>query len=313
MMALRPVDVVVITICRNSIPIPEPTRFLLSYAHPGVHSTETVRAYGHWLLPFFTWLDLRKLSLTDVTGIDLSRFRRDLHKQIMPEREGKGQASEDIYLLRKGPDSANTTMYHVTATARRFIAWAMDPDDVQALIRWGKNKPKLRRRIPLPRLTLEDMELFAKDAVPRRRRDLKRHLSQAELDACRDWVMTAYEFDPGLQLRNRAIIELLWDGALRKGALLALRLSNIDWGGRTVLLSFSEEDYRAAWYRRRANHRTAKTKEYVSTISDQTVQWLRRYWEEARPVEAVALGHDLFFCEHDGAGRGQLLSVDTLR
>lgn len=295
------------TICHNGIPIPDPTRFLLSYAHPGAHSTETVRTYGNWLLPFFKWLDLRKLSLTDVAAVDLSRFRRDLQKVTAQEREGQGR------LLRNGPDSANTTIYHVTATARRFIAWAMEPDDVQALIRRGKNKPTLRRRLPLPRLTLDDMELFAKDAVPRRRRDLKRHLSQVELNACRDWIMAAYGFSPDLQLRNRAIFELLCDGALRKGALLGLRLSNIGWSDGTVLLSFSEEDYRAAWYRKRANYRTAKTKEYEATISDQTVQWLRRYWEEGRPAEAVALGHDIFFCEHDDADRGHPLSVDTLR
>jgi hypothetical protein len=34
------------TICRNGVPLPEPTRYLLFYVHPGYGSTHTVRTYG---------------------------------------------------------------------------------------------------------------------------------------------------------------------------------------------------------------------------------------------------------------------------
>ena len=66
------------TICKNGIPLPDPTRYLMSYVYPDHGSTQTVLAYGQWLLPFYKWLDRRNLALTDITLIDLRHYRSEL-------------------------------------------------------------------------------------------------------------------------------------------------------------------------------------------------------------------------------------------
>jgi hypothetical protein len=92
------------TICKNGIPLPEPTRYLLSYAHPDYGSAQTILTYGQWLLPFFKWLDRQNLSLTECTGMDLRRFNRDLtltDTSVTP-------------LLKKGADSAHSTVAKIS-------------------------------------------------------------------------------------------------------------------------------------------------------------------------------------------------------
>src|SRR5260221_14547099 len=72
--------------------------------------------------------------------------------------------------------------------------------------------------------------------LPRNPVDLPKFLTQAELNRCRDWIMDTYAFDRQLQLRNRAIFEVLWNGALRKGSLLGLQMKNINWMEGTMLV-----------------------------------------------------------------------------
>src|SRR5712692_7832110 len=91
------------TICQNGVPLPEPTRYLLRYVHPGVRSPQTVRTYGQWLLPFFKWLDQQDSVLADIRRIDLDCFRDDL---TLPNFSAQS-------LLCKGTNSANSTVSHV--------------------------------------------------------------------------------------------------------------------------------------------------------------------------------------------------------
>ena len=295
------------TICKNGIPLPDPTRYLMSYVYPDHGSTQTVLAYGQWLLPFYKWLDRRNLALTDITLIDLRRYRSELtlvDTSIPP-------------LLRKGAESASTTVFYAVSAAVRYILWAMELDDSEPLIRRGIAHRPRRRRLSISRLTREDVLSLTREILPHRKDDLPKFLTQAELNRCRDWIMDTYAFDRQLQLRNRAIFEVLWNGALRKGSLLGLQMKNINWMEGTMLVSYDEKDYQEAWYRKSSNYRTAKTGEYMVVISDQTVQWLDRYRQEARPVEAVRLKHGIFFCEHAPFGRaedhGHPLSFETLK
>ncbi len=303
------------TICRNGIPLPEPTRYLLSHVYPGIESKQTAQTYANWLLPFFKWLDWRKIELTDIRAIDLLRYRRDLLMERKPGGNDNSNLKPTIRLLRNGANSAGTTLHHVTSIARRFTIWAMEPDDAQALIRRGGPKKSIRPRVLLRGITIEDMDTIAKGSVvSRKRRDLQRHLSLTQLDNCRIWIMKSYSYNPQLQVRNRAIFELLWDGALRKGALLAVRTHHIDFMEGTVLVPFVEEDYRQAWYRKRSNERAIKTHEYIATISPETVQWLVRYRDEVRLYEGTWPNHDIFFCKYNPGDddHGQALSVDGL-
>ncbi len=297
-----PNDIYFCTICQNGIPLPEPTRYLLSYVHPDYGSTQTVRTYGQWLLPFFKWLDKQQLVLTDLTRMDIERFRRDLTLV--------NTSSEP--LLQKGADSAPSTIYYAVAASIRFIMWAMGYSDTEPLLHYGPRPGKPKSRSRLPRLVGEDVSSLLKIAQ-KPKRVLPRHLTQKQLDRCRRWIMDTYSFDTHLQIRNRALFETLWDGALRKGSLLALRSTNIDWLDRSLLVSFDEKDYRDAWYTKAKNSRTAKTGEYLVIVADQTIQWLDRYRQEARPVEAIQLNHGIFFCEYRGADHGHPLSLETLQ
>ena len=193
----------------------------------------------------------------------------------------------------------------------------MEVDDTEPFIRIVRGHVPSRRRISFPQLAREDVHSLTDQIVPHKRRKLLKHLTQEQLDRCREWIMDTYSFDPQLQLRNRAIFELLWDGALRKGSLLGLQSKSINWLDCTILVSFNAKDYQEAWYRKKSNYRTAKTGEYMIIVSDQTIQWLDRYRQEGRPVEAVRLKHGIFFCEHapraTHSDHGQPLSDETLK
>ncbi len=291
------------TICQNGIPLPEPTRYLLTRVHPDASSHHTVRTYAQWLLPFFKWLDRVGLALTDITRMDIKRF----HDDLLSRDTSRG------ILLRKGANSAPSTIRDAVATALRFLIWAMGPDDTVPLIRRGQERYSYRRRVTLSRLGGDDY-ISLKNLLPQFRRILPKHLTQTQLDCCRAWIMETYSYDKQLQLRNRALFEVMWDGALRRGSLLGLRSENINWLGHTIQISFDEQAYRDAWYSKIPNNRTVKTGEYVVVIADQTVQWLDRYRQESRPVEAIRLCHGIYFCEHAPCGKdhGQPLSLETL-
>lgn len=295
------------TICKNGVPFPEPTRYLLSYVYPDHGSAQTVRTYAQYLLPFYTWLDRRGLTLEDITPLDLKRYRSEL--TLIDTAEPS--------LLRKGADSASSTVYYAVSTIVRYIDWSMEVDDAEPFIRIVKGHVPSRRRISFSQLKREEVHTLTNQVVPSKRRELPKHLTQEQLDRCRKWIMDTYLFDYQLQLRNRAIFELLWDGALRKGSLLGLQSKNIDWLECSILVSFNDKDYRDAWYRKKSNYRTAKSGEYPTLVSDQTIQWLDRYRQEARPVEAIRLQHGIFFCEHapraSRTDHGQPLSDETLK
>jgi len=291
------------TICKNDIPLPEPTRYLLTYVYPEHGSAQTVRTYAQWLLPFFKWLDRQGMSLIDVTRVDIERFRRDLSFTNVATTP----------LLSKGVESASSTIRYAIDAALRFLTWAMERDDTESLLVTSK-RGSVNKRVPHLRLTRKDI-ILVKDPLPkpRKRRVLPKFLTQFQLDTCRKWIMDTYAFNARLQLRNRAMFEVMWDGALRRGSLLGLQSKSINWKERTILVSFDEKDYRDAWYRKTSNRRSAKTGEYMVIIADQTLQWLDRYRQDARPVEAVRLGHGIFFCEQDGNDHGQALSFQTLK
>lgn len=289
------------TICENGIPIPEPTEYLLLYVYPGYGSTRTVRSYGQWLLPFFKWLNRQVIDLRELTRLDIERFRRDLTLIDMTT----------VPLLRKGANSAQSTTHHIIAITLRFISWAMELHGAEPLLQ-KSNQHVRRRNVSFLRLTKEDIFSLG-DIVPRQKRILPKYLTQYQLNVCREWIMDTYSFDLKLQVRNRAIFEVMWDGALRKGSLLGLCLKNINWIERTILVSSDQKDYHDAWFCKRENPRTAKTGEYMVIVADQTLLWLDRYRQETRPVEAIRLGHAVFFCEHGGRDHGHPLRVETLK
>jgi hypothetical protein len=80
------------TICKNGVPLPDPTRYLLSYVYPDHGSTQTIRTYAQYLLPFYKWLDRQGLILSRICG-------RGKASDILFQKEGKDHAkgSKDLY------------------------------------------------------------------------------------------------------------------------------------------------------------------------------------------------------------------------
>lgn len=194
-------------------------------------------------------------------------------------------------LLKKGADSSDRTIRDTVAMALRFMAWygeQYQTDSAPGMTSKIRSSSGLR---------------FAEwnswnEGRPRAKRKLPKTLTSAQLEVCRKWIMAAYTFDPVLQIRNRAIFELLLGGALRLGALLGLKTKNIFWTDRRMLISYQESDYRTAWHSKQRHFRAAKTGEYMVTLDAETLLWLNRYFLESRPAEAVRRNHGVFFCEH---------------
>lgn len=275
------------TVCRGGVPWMEPTRFLMECGHLGVGSSRTIDTYAERLLPFCKWLDRKHLALGDLGPSELHRFQRDL---VLSD-------PSQPPLLQKASQSSDVTIRATIAIALRLCERSNGRHEAPATgsrMRPTHHRPHLQYR---------------------QKRRLPKTLTQAQLDHCRDWIMDAYAFDPHLQLRNRAIFEVLWDGALRVGGMLSLRTTHIHWLEHRLTVSFLDEDYEQGWQARRRPFRTAKTGEYPVALSPPTLLWMNRYFVEARPVEAVGLNHGFFFCEHrpGRSDHGAPLSIGTVR
>ncbi len=227
------------TICRNGVPWIEPTRFLMRYGHLGMGSARTVDTYAERLLPFFRWVAHEQLALSDVDQRGFHRFQRDL---VIRD-------TAHPLLLAKGPNSSPVTVRSTITMAARFLEWYGSEYAISANRRFDFRKG------PKTAYGAADRRLSARTGLPRAKRKLPKALTAAQVDQCREWIMDAYGFDPALQLRNRVIFELFVGGAMRLGALLGLRSENIFWTERTILVSYTEADYRMAWGTKQRHHR----------------------------------------------------------
>jgi hypothetical protein len=114
------------TICRNGIPLPDVTHYLLVLSASPVGSVRTPRVYAHLLLPFHIWLDYNGIRLPDVSINDLMRFKQDLRS---PACKGMG-------LLRKGAETADSTLVQTVNSTVRFLQWALGPQGSTPLRNW---------------------------------------------------------------------------------------------------------------------------------------------------------------------------------
>ncbi len=132
------------------------------------------------------------------------------------------------------------TVRSTITMAARFLEW-YGPEYASA----GNRVPNFRKG-PKTTYASANRSLTVRSGLPRAKRTLPKALTAKQVEQCREWIMDTYEFDSVLQLRNRAIFELLLGGAMRLGALLGLRTDNIFWTERTILVSYAEADYQMA-------------------------------------------------------------------
>jgi integrase len=128
----------------------------------------------------------------------------------------------------------------------------------------------------------------------------------------RSWIMETFADDARLRCLYRLIIELLWDGALRKGELLNLEASLMNWSDNVIQVKNKPERYESAWLHKNVGP-LIKSGERVVHVSEQTMQWAYRWYTEYRPKEAILHGRGLLLCNVHPLRLGQPFSMESLR
>lgn len=301
-------DRVLRIVCQDGVPLFLPTRYLLAVDGRAT-SPLTARTYASRLLPFFVWLEQEGLGLEDMSRVALQRFKRNLVHQTKLQ-EGTWARID----AEKGP--AVTTVYQTLAATLRFLGWCMEPSDQTALLRRGRTRANpVRLRAFFSGFSLADWDQAYDELLPRMKRRLVKTLTMTQMVSLRSWLRQEYADRPDLYLRNRAMVEVLFDGGLRAGELLGLKVKQVDFAQARLKVQLDPEMYRRAWSTTAsaATERLPKSGERLIFLAPQTAQWLYRYWMEARPRRAVALKHGILFCHHDGLREGTPVTRSALR
>jgi Site-specific recombinase XerD len=129
-------------------------------------------------------------------------------------------------------------------------------------------------------------------------------LTLYEINRIRTWIDERWKHNNELRVRNRAIFELLFDGALRKSELLGIRLKDIDFDNGFIKITVEDEDYRKAWEKGKTET-AQKTGQRVIAVGSITIDWLNKYVLLYRPKEAIKIGHGFLFCNIKKPYKGQ--------
>lgn len=228
------------TVCKDGMPLFLPTRYLLAVDGRAT-SPLTARTYASRLLPFFVWLEKEGLRLEEVNRVALQRFKRSLVHQTKLQ-EGTWARID----AEKGPGVA--TVYQTLAATLRFLGWCMEPSDQAALLRRGRTRANpVRLRAFFSGFSLADWEQAYDELLPRMKRRLVKTLTVAQMASLRSWLKQEYGDRPDLYLRNRAMVEALFDGGLRAGELLGLKVKQVDFAQARLKVQLDPEVYRRAW------------------------------------------------------------------
>ena len=122
--------------------------------------------------------------------------------------------------------------------------------------------------------------------APRRPRRLPETLKPAEVEG----LLANLEGDGPLELRNRALVELVYSAGLRSAEAVGLDLADVD---------FEQELVRV---------RGKGGKDRVVPLGEEAAHWLARYLRQARPSLARRADDALFL-----SARGRRLDTSTLR
>ena len=215
----------------------------------------------------------------------------------------KLEAAVDRFLA--SPSLADATRRAYAVDVRQFADWlaarglGLDDVDVRALADYaaelGRSRPKLASttvgrklaavrsflRFTLGRSRVPDIPL-----APRRRRRLPDAPGSDEVDS----LVEALDGDEPLELRNRALIELVYSAGLRSAEAVGLDLVDVD---------FEQESVRV---------RGKGGKERVVPLGEEAAFRVARYLRDGRPRLARGADDALFL-----SVRGRRLDTSTLR
>lgn len=259
-------------------------------------SPYTQRNRAHHLFAFFQWLATHHIRFEDVTDAHPPLFLRHL------------RASGNI----------SSTIQQKMADVLRFLEWCMAPAKGSKLILRGQRTAQ--RRVPtrglLAGMTPEKLRDVWED-LPTVKRTLPKVISDAQVDALRRWMDETFSA-PTEQARRylyRAVIELLWDGALRRGELLNLQLTDFTRGTETApaLLhvkvdAATEEE---AWLCKTIGPRL-KAGERIIPLAASTAQWMYNYIVHFRPPESALYGKGRLFTNVHADRQGHPLTIAAI-
>ncbi len=291
------------TVCSGGLPIPLATDWLLEVDYAS-SSPRTHQQYATQLAVLFRWLEACGRRLFDLTYSDLKEFRRALENNY----------DDEHYLFKKEVVS-DDTRYQTMSCALRFIEWCTKQTGDESIFK-TKTKTKPWRRLSHGMLHgIVGMDIKAvKSGLLRRKKTVLpgSALTSEEMSVIWKWINQRWANRNDLRIRNKAIIELFFDGALRKGELLSVRLTDLDLDMGLIRIPYLEEEYEKAWTTGRSDA-LQKTGERIVVIGPNTVQLLNQYIVLYRPKEAIQYGHQRLFCIHAPAKRrGQALTKDAL-
>ena len=194
---------------------------------------------------------------------------------------------------------------------REFCNWldargtALDDVDVRAFVEYasqlgaarpGRRPAKLApatisRKLAAVRAFLRHALGAARVPDARVAPRLGRRLPEATRSADLERELTAIEGDGPLQLRNRALVELVYSAGLRSAEAVGLDLADVDFEQELVHV-----------------RRGKGGKERVVPLGEQAAYWTARYLRDARPALAQGANDALFL-----STRGRRLDTSTLR
>ncbi len=289
---------VIPTICRNGFPLFLPSEWL-EEIDGTAGSPNTARTYAIQLRPFIQWLDDRGVPLEGdpanekakggVSLLHLRQYRNELQRTSL------------------NPN----TVYQYVATAVRFCRWLGGPVDWLPIAEFKRNKRLTYTRGFLAGIT-RGVRNVETGILPRRRKSLPRHLTVEELNSIRSWVMAKWRDDEALQTLYRTVVEVAFAGALRRGELLSLRVSQIDLANHRLTVKIDVDKYNEAWLTGKELEYAAKGGEREVLLHPSAARWVRK-WLTCRPVSAIRRGHDYLFCNLHPDREGEPLSPSALR
>ena len=271
------------TLWKDGFPILEVTDYLREMVAKEDRSKRslTVDTYVNRLCKFYNWLEVNQLEFEDLKRNHLIRYLEHLKKLGLK----------------------TSTVKNDMGVVLRFIEWH-SPYSAEDLK--GESRPFNRSGF-LKGITRTEVQ-YVWDLMPRGQgrggqHTLPKALNVDELQQIRDWLDRTYRDDedfPDLALYSlyRAIIELLYGGALRRGELLALRTDSLK--GNNLLVPTIPENEDSDFFKiiggesglKRIGART-KTGERIIQLDDITVHWINVWRNHHRPIEAT--NHEFLF------------------
>ena len=260
------------------------------------YSPNTVRAYAYDLQKLYRFLDARELEIEDFTAaraVDFLSWLRTESSTRRAQRVELGLAVERGRLL--SPKTCNRVMAAVSSFFEFLIAsevYRAADNPIVSVADHASARVPGRHRAPL--------------VNARKQRPVRRALRVKTIEALPRPVpadVYATLLDDVRTLRDRAMLELMWEGGLRPGEVLGLQLDDISYGRRRVTI------------RRRPDHphgvrQKSRRDRVVDLYEERALPALNAYVMGERPSDAAIRW--VFLVGGHGSRRCEALGYDAL-